>query len=101
MLEQANEDIGIVETIVGISQLEIKLTGKAGHAGTTPMNMRADALVCASQIISHIPELAKAAGDTVATVGRLSVLPNGANVIPSEVTLASIFALKMTFRYVK
>ena len=89
MLEQANEDIGIVETIVGISQLEIKLTGKAGHAGTTPMNMRADALVCASQIISHIPELAKAAGDnTVATVGRLSVLPNGANVIPSEVTFS-------------
>lgn len=89
VLEQANEDVGIVETIVGISQLEIKLTGKAGHAGTTPMNMRADALVCASQIISHIPELAKAAGDnTVATVGRLAVLPNGANVIPSEVTFS-------------
>ncbi|MEQ4673366.1 Zn-dependent hydrolase [Providencia vermicola] len=86
VLEQAGEDVGIVETIVGISQLEIKLTGKAGHAGTTPMNMRADALVCASQIISEIPVLAKAAGDnTVATVGRLNVLPNGANVIPSEV----------------
>ena len=86
VLEQANEDIGIVDTIVGISQLEIKLMGKAGHAGTTPMNMRADALVCASHIISEIPELAKAAGDnSVATVGRLNVLPNGANVIPSEV----------------
>lgn len=86
VLEQAGEDVGIVETIVGISQLEIKLTGKAGHAGTTPMDMRADALVCASQIISEIPALAKAAGDnTVATVGRLNVLPNGANVIPSEV----------------
>ncbi|GAB1440898.1 hypothetical protein MASR2M36_36830 [Providencia sp.] len=44
VLEQANDDVGIVETIVGISQLEIKLTGKAGHAGTTPMDMRADAL---------------------------------------------------------
>lgn len=86
VLEQANEDVGIVETIVGISQLEIKLMGKAGHAGTTPMDMRADALVCASQIISQIPKLAKAVGDnTVATVGRLAVLPNGANVIPSEV----------------
>ncbi|HEM8291316.1 MULTISPECIES: Zn-dependent hydrolase [Providencia] len=89
VLEQAGEDVGIVETIVGISQLEIKLTGKAGHAGTTPMNMRADALVCASQIISEIPALAKAAGDnTVATVGRLNVLPNGANVIPSEVVFS-------------
>lgn len=86
VLEQANQDIGIVDTIVGISQLEVKLTGKAGHAGTTPMDMRADALVCASHIISQIPRLAKAAGDnTVATVGRLNVLPNGANVIPSEV----------------
>ncbi|MCW2255149.1 allantoate deiminase [Providencia alcalifaciens] len=86
VLEQANEDIGIVETVVGIAQLEIKLTGKAGHAGTTPMNMRADALVCASHIIGHIPDIAITAGDnTVATVGRLNVLPNGANVIPSEV----------------
>lgn len=86
VLEQTNEDIGIVETVVGIAQLEIKLTGKAGHAGTTPMNMRADALVCASHIISHIPDIAIAASDnTVATVGRLNVLPNGANVIPSEV----------------
>ncbi|EKT62429.1 Zn-dependent hydrolase [Providencia burhodogranariea] len=86
VLEQANEDIGIVETVVGIAQLEIKLTGKAGHAGTTPMNMRADALVCASHIISQIPDIAIAASNsTVATVGRLNVLPNGANVIPSEV----------------
>ena len=89
ILEQANEDIGIVDTIVGISQLEIKLQGKAGHAGTTPMNMRADALVCASHIISRIPELAKEASDnTVATVGRLNVMPNGANVIPSEVVFS-------------
>ncbi|NHX33667.1 Zn-dependent hydrolase, partial [Escherichia coli] len=46
-------------------------------------------LACASQIISQIPALATAVGDnTVATVGRLAVLPNGANVIPSEVTFS-------------
>ncbi|SUC46572.1 N-carbamoyl-L-amino acid hydrolase [Providencia stuartii] len=50
VLEQANEDIGIVDIIVGIAQLEVKLSGKAGHAGTTPMDMRADALVNASRI---------------------------------------------------
>ncbi|EQB4331511.1 Zn-dependent hydrolase [Providencia stuartii] len=89
VLEQANEDIGIVDIIVGIAQLEVKLSGKAGHAGTTPMDMRADALVNASRIISQIPDIATAAGDnTVATVGRLNVLPNGANVIPSEVTFS-------------
>lgn len=53
------------------------------------MDMRADALVNASRIISQIPDIATAAGDnTVATVGRLNVLPNGANVIPSEVTFS-------------
>ena len=86
ILEQASEDIGIVEVIVGIAQLEIKLTGKAGHAGTTPMNMRADALVSAGKVITQLSTLAIEAGyGTVATVGRLNVYPNGANVIPSEV----------------
>lgn len=86
VLEQANEDIGIVDTIVGIAQLDVKLAGKAGHAGTTPMNLRADALVCASKIIAQIPHIAIAVGErSVATIGRLNVLPNGANVIPSEV----------------
>ncbi|WP_321158159.1 Zn-dependent hydrolase [Providencia stuartii] len=89
VLEQANEDVGIVDIIVGIAQLEVKLTGKAGHAGTTPMHMRADALVCASHIISQIANIAITVGEsTVATVGRLNVLPNGANVIPSEVTFS-------------
>jgi allantoate deiminase len=86
VLEQAGEDVGLVDVIVGISQLVITVKGKAGHAGTTPMNHRADALLAACQIIQQVPQLAIEAGDaTVATVGKLQVYPNGANVIPDKV----------------
>lgn len=86
VLEQSATDIGLVDTIVGITQLIVTITGKAGHAGTTPMDSRQDALVATSKIISQIGDFARQAGEaTVATVGKLQVLPNGANVIPNKV----------------
>lgn len=87
VLEQTGIDVGLVDVIVSITQLTVTFTGKAGHAGTTPMNSRHDALVAASQVITRVGEFARQAGEeTVATVGKLQVLPNGANVIPGEVT---------------
>ncbi len=87
ILEEEGIPIGIVEAIVGLTQIQVTVRGSAGHAGTTPMDRRADALVAASKIIAQLPELAKRqGGGTVATVGRLSVRPNGANVIPDQVT---------------
>lgn len=86
VLEQTGTDVGLVDVIVGISQLIVTITGKAGHAGTTPMDSRQDALVAASRIVSQIGDFARQAGEaTVATVGRLQVFPNGANVIPNKV----------------
>lgn len=86
VLEQAGEDVGLVDVIVGISQLIITVKGKAGHAGTTPMTHRADALLAATVLIQQIPQFAIEAGEaTVATVGKLQVFPNGANVIPDKV----------------
>ncbi|MED1605423.1 Zn-dependent hydrolase [Cytobacillus kochii] len=87
ILENEKISIGIVEGIVGLSQLEITIRGEAGHAGTTPMNGRADALVVAAQIIAKLPTFTESYGEgTVVTVGKLSVYPNGANVIPGSVT---------------
>ena len=43
VLEQTGDDIGVVEGIVGMRRLRIRFTGRADHAGTTPMAMRADA----------------------------------------------------------
>ncbi|MDM5206740.1 Zn-dependent hydrolase [Cytobacillus kochii] len=87
ILENEKTSIGIVEGIVGLSQLEITIKGKAGHAGTTPMDGRADALVMAAHMIAKLPKIAESYGEgTVVTVGKLSVYPNGANVIPGSVT---------------
>ncbi|MFC0226659.1 Zn-dependent hydrolase [Serratia aquatilis] len=86
VLEQEALDVGLVDVIVGISQLVVTITGKAGHAGTTPMDRRHDALVAASRVIASVGDFARQAGEeTVATVGKIQVLPNGANVIPSKV----------------
>jgi len=86
VLETEHKDIGIVDTIVGIDQYNIEVTGISGHAGTTPMNMRNDALVLASDIVKQINLMAKKAGEgTVATVGNLKVYPGGANIIPKKV----------------
>jgi allantoate deiminase len=86
ILEEKNIPIGVVEAIVGLTQYKVTVEGQAGHAGTTPMDRRADALFAASKIISQLPELAiKEGNGTVLTVGRLNVYPNGANVIPDKV----------------
>lgn len=86
ILEEKNLSIGVVDAIVGLTQLEVTVQGKAGHAGTTPMDKRADALVTAAEIISAFPKLAEEVGNgTVITTGQLEVFPNGSNVIPSKV----------------
>ncbi len=86
ILEDKAIPIGIVESIVGLAQLEVTVKGRAGHAGTTPMNQRKDALVSAAKIIATLPEIAVLESeDTVITTGRLQVFPNGANVIPDQV----------------
>jgi allantoate deiminase len=86
ILEAKNKDIGIVEYIVGIKEIEVSIKGRPDHAGTTPMNMRSDALEAAASLISRIGDFARDAGDgTVATVGKLKVLPGAANIVPGEV----------------
>ena len=74
ILEEKNIPIGIVEAIVGLTQLEVTIQGQAGHAGTTPMERRSDALVTAAEIIAAFPQLALEEGNgTVITTGQLHV----------------------------
>ncbi|MDV6378191.1 Zn-dependent hydrolase [Sporosarcina sp. GW1-11] len=89
ILEEKGIRIGVVEAIVGLVQLEVTVQGRAGHAGTTPMDRRSDALVSAAQLIAAFPQIAEETGHgTVITTGRLQVFPNGANVIPDEVVFS-------------
>lgn len=89
VLEENKKTIGLVETIVGLDRYEITFTGRAGHAGTTPMDKRKDALLAASIFINEINKAALEEGqDSVATVGELSLSPNASNVIPEKVTIS-------------
>jgi allantoate deiminase len=89
ILETTGVSVGIVETVVGIRQMEITIEGQPDHAGTTPMNLRADALVATSDIIKLVNQLARKAGaGTVATVGRMAVSPGAANVVPGKVVFS-------------
>ncbi|RKD76222.1 allantoate deiminase [Sinobaca qinghaiensis] len=87
-LEQENLPVGIVSGIAGPSWLEVVFTGSAGHAGNTPMGERRDALVAAGEFVRNVPDIpVSVSGTAVATVGKLKVFPNGANVIPGRVEM--------------
>lgn len=89
VLEASNKQIGVVTGIVGQYRYMVQIVGRPNHAGTTPMNMRKDALVAASQLVLAINRLGmETIGDQVATVGHLTVSPNATNVVPSLVNLS-------------
>ncbi|MCZ7933035.1 Zn-dependent hydrolase [Agrobacterium leguminum] len=91
VLEREKIALGVVTTIVGINRVEIKVTGRPDHAGTTPMGLRADALVAAARIVSEIEryatELSGGPGHFTATVGEFEISPNAANVVPGRVRM--------------
>lgn len=88
ILEALGKQIGVVEGIVGQRRFTITVKGSSSHAGTTPMYMRQDALVAASQVVLAVNQLGNTPGQQVATVGRLEVSPNAANVIPGFVEMS-------------
>ena len=89
VLETRADVIGVVEGIVGQRRFTIEVGGLPNHAGTTPMDLRQDALVAASEVVLAVRELAlRHPGDPVATVGRLETWPNAANVVPGRVVMS-------------
>ncbi len=81
-LERAGVDIGVVTAIVGLLSYQVRLTGEANHAGTTPMESRRDALVGAARAVVALRDEARSGGDMTANVGMIKVEPGGFNVIP-------------------
>jgi allantoate deiminase len=88
VLETLVLPLGVVETIVGQSRLEVVFRGHANHAGTTPMHLRRDALAGAAEWMVAVELDSHAVSDLVATIGRAEVKPGAGNVIPGEVTLS-------------
>jgi len=88
VLESSGLPLGVVDTIVGQSRLEIRFQGKANHAGTTPMHLRRDALAGAAEWIGAVEREARTIVDLVATIGRIEAKPGAANVIPGDAMLS-------------
>jgi allantoate deiminase len=89
VLESLDLPLGVVEAIAGLSRWEIRFEGKANHAGTTPMNLRRDALACAAEWIGLVEHVARTTSGLVATVGTIEAQPGASNVIPG-VAIASL-----------
>lgn len=85
LLEANGQALGVVTAIVGQSRLKLTFEGQANHAGTTPMHLRKDALVAASQWITEVTKFASGYRQLVATVGRIEALPGAVNIIPGTV----------------
>ena len=84
VLEHLGQPLGVVEAIVGQNRLEFTFSGQANHAGTTPMNLRHDALAAAAEWILTVESLAQSTGGIVATVGFVEARPGATNVIAGE-----------------
>jgi hydantoinase/carbamoylase family amidase len=82
VLDAAEIEIGVVTSIVGLRGYRVRLTGQANHAGTTPMPLRRDALAGAARIALELREAARSREAVTANVGKLTVAPGGANVVP-------------------
>ncbi len=88
VLDLAGIEIGVVESVQGISWTEIEIHGTSNHAGTTPMALRHDAGWAAGAIIHFVRGLANEfGGNQVSTVGRIEFFPNLVNVVPKRATL--------------
>jgi allantoate deiminase len=82
VLEAKGLALGVVGAINGATRMLATVTGRAGHAGCVPMELRRDAVAAAAEMILAIEARAQAESDLVATVGRLEVEPGAINVIP-------------------
>ena len=93
ILEAKKKSIGIVTSIAAPTRFRVVLTGQADHSGTTPMEMRKDALVAASEFIVALENICHRysrmeKGRVVGTVGAIKIEPGVINAIPGKAELS-------------
>jgi allantoate deiminase len=84
VLDDAGLPLGVVTGIAGQTRARVSFEGSAGHAGTTPMEGRRDALAAAAEWIGAVEAEGRAREGLVATVGQLATAPGAPNVIPAR-----------------
>ncbi|WP_445503105.1 Zn-dependent hydrolase [Microvirga sp. G4-2] len=86
ILEAEKKMVGVVTGVQGMRWYEVELTGREAHTGSTPMNLRRNALLGAVRIIERVDRIAlEHSPSAVGTVGLVEVKPNSRNVIPGHV----------------
>jgi len=88
VLDTRNLPLGIVEAIVGQTRVWLRFEGKAGHAGTLPMDLRQDALAAAAEFLLAVEQHARSVDGLRATVGSLTIAPGAVNVVPGSARLS-------------
>jgi len=88
VLESRGLPVGIVDAIAGSTRLRLAFRGHADHSGATPMPLRNDALVGASEFVVEVEQRAAALHTTVATVGQMEVKPSSFTTVPGLVRLS-------------
>ena len=93
ILEAKGKRIGLVTSIAAPSRFRIIFNGRADHSGTTPMDMRKDALVASAQLIEYIEKVCRQyasmeKGRVVGTVGAIKIEPGVINAVPGRAELA-------------
>jgi N-carbamoyl-L-amino-acid hydrolase len=86
VLDRDSVAIGVVEGITGLRRWDVRLLGAANHAGTTPMDLRCDAFQGLAEFGGAVDRVLDEHGGprSVATVGRVELVPGAANVVPGE-----------------
>ena len=86
ILEAEGKTIGVVTRVQGLRWLKVTVTGMDGHAGTTPMDRRRDALQGAAEMVLTVNRIASEADRWARlTNGRFDIEPNSGATIPGRV----------------
>jgi hydantoinase/carbamoylase family amidase len=89
VLQDTGDRIGLVTAIAGYVHGDVRIEGRADHAGATPMDFRLDPGPVAAEVVLELERLAKAAGNgTVGTVGEIEFPPGVINVVPAAARLS-------------
>jgi allantoate deiminase len=89
VLQDTNNRIGVVHALPGYVHGDFHFTGRADHAGATPMDFRVDAVIPAAETILEVERLANEIGKTtVGTTGELETHPCLINVVPGSVRVS-------------
>lgn len=85
LLEKLGSQVGIVTSVQGLRWLDVTVTGMDGHAGTTPLDHRKDALLAAARMIVRLNEVGRTFGpDARVSVGRITPATAGPSTIVGE-----------------